>query len=67
MDWIYLKDKQPKTNQICYCCDENNDVYLCRFCNVGLFKRKLKFVNMFGHGWEVTDVVKWQPFIIPKP
>lgn len=65
--WINLKDKQPDINEKCWVVNNKGELYLCRYWDDGIFKKRMEFMNLLGRGWKVGNVLKWQALIIPEP
>jgi hypothetical protein len=65
-EWIKCSDKMPPIGQICWCLDKENNLYLCTYSKWSIFRKKPTFNNILGKGWEVQNIVKWQPLITPK-
>jgi len=64
--WVDIKYKQPDVDEKCWVVNDKGELYLCRYWNDGIFKKRMEFINLLGRGWRVGKVTKWQPLIVPE-
>lgn len=65
-EWILCEKEMPLIGQKCWCVDNDDNLFLCIYSKFSIFRRKATFNNMLGKGWEINNIVKWQPLITPK-